>query len=129
MKHLRFYSALAAFLALGTLGISAAQAAGYPLAAYPGGIALACDNGWAYPLRIRAVSDAGEIVTGYLTIGHRQQVHVRLVPMGNGYRYAGQGVWFDGKREAAVLYFGKGSPISCSILRDGADQLVVSAKS
>ena len=130
MQHaFRFGSAFSlAVLGLATLSAPAIQAAGYPVAAYPGRIALSCENGRVYPLRIRAVSEAGEIVTGYLGMGYGQ-VHVRLVPMGNGYRYAGRGIWFDGKREVAVLYFGKDHAVSCAIVRDGADEMVISAKS
>jgi len=72
----------------------------------PAGAALAlnCDNGRVYPIRARAVSDIGELVTGYISIAPRRSHHFRLVPMGNGYRYAGHGFWFDGIRGEASLY-------------------------
>lgn len=89
-------------------------------------LALSCDNSRVYPLRVRSVSEAGEIVTGYLGTGYGQ-VHVRLVPMGNGYRYAGRGIWFDGKRDVAVLYFGPYTSVNCQVLHDG-DSAVVAAK-
>ena len=134
MTHVfRLCSASLALLGLSMLGAPAANAADYSLgghqAGYSGGsLALSCDNGRVYPLRIRAVSEAGEIVTGYLGTGYGQ-VHVRLIPMGNGYRYAGRGIWFDGKRDVALLYFGKDHAVNCAIVRDGADEMVISAKS
>ena len=74
--------------------------------AVPAGVALAlnCDNGRVYPIRPRAVSDVGELVTGYISTAPRRSHHFRLVPMGNGYRYAGHGFWFDGIRGEATLY-------------------------
>jgi hypothetical protein len=74
--------------------------------AVPAGVALAlnCDNGRVYPIRPRAVSDVGELVTGYISTAPRRTRHFRLVPMGNGYRYAGHGFWFDGIRGEATLY-------------------------
>jgi hypothetical protein len=65
---------------------------------------LNCDNGRVYPIRPRAVSDIGELVTGYISTAPRRSHHFRLVPMGNGYRYAGHGFWFDGIRGEATLY-------------------------
>lgn len=84
-----------------------------------GSMALSCENGRLYPFRVGAVSDVGEIVTGHLVVG-RGAVHMRLVPMGDGYRYAGRGVWFDGKRDAAVLYIGKHSAYNCMVVREEA---------
>jgi hypothetical protein len=106
------------------------QAGGYPAPAFASGsIALSCENGRVYPLRVRAVSDFGEIVTGYLALGPRHAVYVRLVPMGDGYRYAGRGIWFDGKRELAVLYLGKHRAVNCVVLRDeGVGPQIVSAR-
>jgi hypothetical protein len=111
-------AALAA-AALLPLAPATAQAGGYPAPAYASGaIALSCENGRVYPFRVRSVSDFGEIVTGSLSIRPRHAVHMRLIPMGDGYRYAGRGIWFDGKRETAILYFGKHGGVSCTILRD-----------
>lgn len=73
-----------------------------------------CDNGRQYPLCPIAVSIAGEIVTASLHTGH-SGVHMRLVPMGVGYRYAGPGIWVDGFRGNALLNFGKHSQIACTI--------------
>lgn len=89
-----------------------------PADGYAGPLALTCDNGRTYPLRARAVSDIGEIVTGYLGVSG-QSVHVRLIPMGDGYRYAGRGIWFDGKRDVAILYFGESYATNCTIVREG----------
>lgn len=74
--------------------------------AVPAGVALAlnCDNGRVYPIRPRAVSEVGELVTGYISTAPRRTHHFRLIPMGNGYRYAGHGFWFDGIRLEATLY-------------------------
>jgi len=106
---------------------SAGLADGYPAPAHPSGsLALSCDNGRVYPLRVRAVSDAGEVVTAYLSTSPRHAAHVRLIPMGDGYRYAGRGIWFDGKRDAAILYFGKTSAVNCTLLRD--EGVAVAAK-
>src|SRR5690606_4514232 len=96
---------LGVVLGAGFLTLSNAQAGGYPAPAYASGsIALSCENGRVYPLRVRSVSDFGEVVTGYLSTSPRHATHVRLIPMGDGYRYAGRGIWFDGKRDIAVLY-------------------------
>lgn len=109
------------------LATVAGQAGGYLAPAYPSGsLALSCDNGRIYAFRARSVSDLGEIVTGHLSTSPRSAVHVRLIPMGDGYRYAGRGIWFDGKREVAVLYFGKTSAVNCTVLRD--EGVAVSAK-
>lgn len=78
---------------------------------------LSCENGGSYPIRPLAVSNEGDIVTGYLGLRQRQGIHVRLVPMGAGYRYAGRGVWFDGARESVYLYLSKNRPIACTLVQ------------
>ena len=78
-------------------------------------IVFVCENGRQYPLCPIAVSIAGEVVTASLHISPRGATHVRLIPMGVGYRYAGRGVWLDGKRENALLNFGNRSQIACTI--------------
>ena len=80
-------------------------------------IVFVCENGREYPLCPIAVSVAGEVITASLHTSPRGATHVRLIPMGVGYRYAGRGVWLDGKRENALLNFGKHSQISCMIQR------------
>jgi hypothetical protein len=69
-----------------------------------GQLTLACDNGRTYPIRVRAVTDAGEMVTGFIQTAPRKHHHFRLFPMGTGYRYGGHGFWFDGGRGEATLY-------------------------
>ncbi|WP_245283700.1 hypothetical protein [Bradyrhizobium sp. URHD0069] len=78
-------------------------------------IVFTCDNGREYPLCPIAVSIAGEVVTASLYTGRRSPMHVRMIPMGVGYRYAGRGVWLDGFRENALLNFGKHSQVACTI--------------
>lgn len=128
MKNALNRCGLTLVAALSAVSIAgAAQAGGYPAPAYASGsIALSCENGRVYPLRVRAVSDFGEIVTGYLSTSPRHAVHVRLIPMGDGYRYAGRGIWFDGKRDIAVLYLGKHTAVNCTVLRD--EGVAVTAK-
>jgi hypothetical protein len=94
------------------LAASPARAGGYCA-----GLTLDCENGRSYPLCPIAVSIEGEIVTGRLGLGYGRGLHVRLVPMGAGYRYIGKGVWFDGVRSEAMLYFGPRHPIACTVLR------------
>jgi len=79
-------------------------------------IVFTCENGRAYPLCPIAVSVAGEVVTASLYTG-RHAAHVRLIPMGIGYRYAGRGIWLDGFRENALLNFGKHIQVACTIAR------------
>ena len=78
-------------------------------------IVFVCENGRQYPLCPIAVSVVGEVITASLYTSPRGATHVRLIPMGVGYRYAGRGVWLDGKRENALLNFGKHSQIACTI--------------
>ena len=78
-------------------------------------IVFVCENGRQYPLCPIAVSVVGEVITASLYTSPRAATHVRLIPMGVGYRYAGRGVWLDGKRENALLNFGKHSQIACTI--------------
>ncbi|OPY98246.1 hypothetical protein A5906_31925 [Bradyrhizobium sacchari] len=99
----------------------AATAADMALRASPSAVGscselvFTCENGRQYPLCPIAVSVAGEVVTASLRTGHAGGVHVRLVPMGVGYRYAGPGVWVDGFRGNALMNFGKHSQIACTI--------------
>jgi hypothetical protein len=77
---------------------------------------LSCENGSQYPIRPIAVSDEGDLVTAQLGLGRRGGLHVRLIPMGHGYRYAGRGLWFDGWRESVYLYRSKYRPIACTVV-------------
>jgi hypothetical protein len=79
-------------------------------------IVFTCENGQSYPLCPIAVSIVGEVVTASLYTGHGA-THVRLIPMGVGYRYAGRGIWLDGFRENALLNFGKHAQVACTIAR------------
>src|SRR5437763_6476 len=78
---------------------------------------LTCENGQNYPLCPIAISDEGEVVTAHLVLGRGRGAHVRLIPLGNGYRYAGQGIWFDGIRQEATLNFGKHSSVQCTVVK------------
>ncbi len=78
-------------------------------------IVFTCENGREYPLCPIAVTVAGEVVTASLYTGRHSATHVRLIPMGVGYRYAGNGIWLDGFRENALLNFGKHNQIACTI--------------
>jgi hypothetical protein len=77
---------------------------------------LACENGARYAIRPIAISEDGDLVTAQLALGRRGGAHVRLIPMGAGYRYAGRGVWFDGWRENVYLYLSKYRPIACTVV-------------
>jgi hypothetical protein len=80
---------------------------------------LACENGQNYPIQPQAVSREGDLVTGYLLrTGTGRAVQLRLMPMGVGYRYAGQGIWFDGLRGTAVLNWGQRDAVSCSVMQE-----------
>ena len=60
-----------------------------------------------------------DLVTGYLLVtGHGRGVHMRLIPMGSGYRYAGRGVWFDGMRGQAVLNWGRPDEVPCRVVQE-----------
>ena len=78
---------------------------------------LSCENGRTYPIRARAVTDQGDLVTGYVWTGRGHAAHIRLVPMGAGYRYAAHGIWIDGWRQDAILNFGKHKSIACDVVR------------
>ena len=79
------------------------------------GYVLSCENGRNYPICPIAVSETGELVTANLSLGPGRGVHVRLVPMGVGYRYIGRGIWFDGLRGDATLFFGKNNAVACTV--------------
>jgi hypothetical protein len=111
MLKARIFGGVAgAMLATAILGAAPASAGGTCSE-----LQLQCENGRTYPLCPIAVSDVGEVVTGHLVTAPRRGIHVRLVPMGQGYRYIGRGVWFDGVREDGLLYFGNNQPIACKV--------------
>jgi hypothetical protein len=97
-------------MAMTLLGQAGALAGGYCSE-----LQLSCENGRVYPLCPIAVSDQGEVVTAHLAMGRGRGVHVRLVPMGSGYRYIGRGVWIDGVRGDATLFLGKDRALACSV--------------
>lgn len=101
--------------AFAILGLLTALAAPTAAVAQPDSLLLSCENGRNYPIHPIAVSIAGELVTGYIQTGPRQRLHIRLIPMGNGYRYAAHGLWFDGFRGAAVLNYGPSHAVACSV--------------
>jgi len=78
-------------------------------------LVFSCENGREYPLCPIAVTVAGEVVTASLYTGRHSAMHVRLIPMGVGYRYAGHGIWLDGFRENALLNFGRYNQIACTL--------------
>ena len=75
-----------------------------------------CENGHSYPIRARAVSDHGELVTGTLWTGRHQAAHIRLIPVGFGCRYAASGLWLDGWRSDADLNFGRHRSVACTVV-------------
>ena len=81
----------------------------------PGDSLIICENDRSYVLRARAVTRDGDVVTGHIIAGSRRSYHVRLIPMGAGYRYAGRGIWLDGIRGQAVLNFGKHHSVACTV--------------
>jgi hypothetical protein len=113
MKRYRARAGLASTLLLCAVAFASSAAR----AGEAGEFVLACENGRSYPLRATAVSADGDLVAGYLMLGTRRGAHVRLVPMGSGYRYAGLGFWVDGWRQDAVLHLGKHKALSCNVLR------------
>ena len=76
-----------------------------------------CENGAVYRLSSGRVSVPGDIVTARLYLTPRRALPVRLIPMGDGYRYAGRGVWIDGIRDHALLYLRKYQPLACVVTR------------
>lgn len=102
-----------ALLAVSGGGVTNSARAG----GYCADMALTCENGRTYPLCPIAVSDEGEIVTARLVLGAGRGLHVRLMPLGIGYRYAGRGVWFDGVRQNATLNFGMHSAVQCTVVK------------
>jgi hypothetical protein len=76
-------------------------------------ITLACEDARSYGLCPIGVTDAGELVTATLTTPGPH--YVRFVPMRNGYRYAGRGIWFDGKGPNGRLFFGQHRSVACAV--------------
>ena len=81
----------------------------------PPDFVLACDNGHSYPIHARAVTVDGDMVTGYISTGRGHHIHIRLVPMGVGYRYIAPGLWADGVGTEAALNFGPRHSVACTV--------------
>ncbi|MGJ5067977.1 hypothetical protein [Bradyrhizobium oligotrophicum] len=113
IKQVMICGALALAAIGGFIGRAQAHAVMLPGAAF----SIACENGGSYMLRSRPVLAPGEIVTAQLYLHPHRAILVRLVPMGDGYRYAGRGVWLDGIGDQALLYFGKYEPVACVVSR------------
>lgn len=114
----RFISLISVACAIAWAPSGAARADGIDLpraaAAHCNTITLVCENARNYGLCPIGVTDVGELVTGTLTTPG--PTYVRLIPMGNGYRYAGRGIWFDGKGSAGRLYLGSDTrSVACSV--------------
>lgn len=121
MKSLRIAGLALGVLVLPTaltIPASAADVSGSAAPAAAGArMWLSCENGREYPIRPIGVSREYDLVTGYMLMtGHGRGVHMRLIPMGSGYRYAGRGVWFDGLRGEAVLNWGRPDAVPCKVL-------------
>jgi hypothetical protein len=116
-RAVRFVCVLSVVYAiiLGLPGSARADGMALPRAAaiYCDTITLVCVNARTYGLCPIGVTDVGELVTGTLT--RPGPTHVRLIPMGNGYRYAGRGIWFDGKGAAGRLFFGPNRSVACAV--------------
>ena len=100
-----------ALVAMGIAGPGQAFAHGPP------DYLLSCANGRTYPIRARAVTVDGDLVTGYVWTHRGRGPHIRLVPMGAGYRYIARGLWIDGWRADAEMNFGHPTSIPCTVSR------------
>jgi hypothetical protein len=102
-------------VSLGLTGVSQADGIAGPThaAAYCNPIRLACENARTYGLCPIGVTDVGELVTGTLTSPGPH--YVREIPMRDGYRYAGRGIWFDGKGTSGRLFFGPARSVACIV--------------
>lgn len=107
-----------AFRGLAIAVTLAGSAVGAQAGELPGGaFSIDCQDGSVYKLTSGPVLVPGDIVTGHLHLSPRHATPVRLIPMGQGYRYAGRGVWLDGIRENALLYRSKYNPVACVVTR------------
>jgi hypothetical protein len=99
-------------------GVLAAAPAVHAEGLLPGAaFSVDCQNGAVYKLTSGRVTIPGDIVTARLHLSPHHVAPVRLIPMGEGYRYAGRGVWLDGIREHALLYRSKYQPVACIVSR------------
>jgi hypothetical protein len=102
-------------MALGVPASARADGIALPRAAVAScnAITLVCENARSYGLCPIGITDAGELVTA--TLSPPGLTPVRLIPMGNGYRYAGRGIWFDGKGAQGRLFFGQSRSVACGV--------------
>jgi len=110
--------AVRVFLGVAALILCCAGSAQASSGGYCTELALSCENGRVYRFCPIATTDEGEVVTGHLVVSPRRGIHVRLVPMGSGYRYIGRGVYFEGIRREAMLYFNNRTPLACTVVRE-----------
>lgn len=124
MSH-RFLNILGVLAGLGLSALTfapPASAADLGLVAAPSAVGhcsefvFQCENGQQVAICPIELSVYGEVVTAHLKTSHHGSSHVRLVPMGVGYRYAGPGVWFDGLHEEGVLNYGNNTKIGCTMV-------------
>jgi hypothetical protein len=102
---------------LAAIAIGASGSVGAPAHELAPGFLLTCENGRAYPIHARAVTVDGDLVTGTISTG-RGRMHIRLIPMGAGYRYAGAGLWADGWRQEAELNVGPSKAVACTVTHE-----------
>lgn len=81
------------------------------------GFSISCGDGGNYVLESGPAAAPGDIVTARLRPHGHHAVPVRLVPMGDGYRYIGRGIWLDGIRDRALLYRSSYRPVACTVGR------------
>jgi hypothetical protein len=99
-------------------GMAAAATVSHAEGLLPGAaFSVDCQDGAVYKLTSGRVTVPGDIVTAHLYLTPNRGMPVRLIPMGEGYRYAGHGVWLDGIREHALLYRSKYNPVACVVTR------------
>ena len=79
--------------------------------------AISCENGGNYSLVSGPAVVPGDVMVAHLFLSPHRGVPVRLMTMGEGYRYAGQGVWLDGIHDHALLYLSKYHPVACIVSR------------
>ncbi|RED41939.1 hypothetical protein BJ123_102108 [Rhodopseudomonas thermotolerans] len=104
-------------LALTPVGAMAGKAHAEVLVLPESTFAVSCANGGNYLLKSGPVAEPGQIVTARFYFNPHRAASVRLIPMGNGYRYAGRDFWIDGIRDQALLYLRKHEPIPCVVGR------------
>jgi hypothetical protein len=108
---------LAGVLAVLCLAAPTSRAGAQELTLPGAHFAIACENGGNYSLIAAPAVVPGDVVVAHLFLGRRGGMPGRLMPMGEGYRYAGRGIWLDGIRDHALLYLSKYHPVACTVSR------------